>query len=948
MGRPRAWLSDREASPVPAGAEEGRPISALLDRAVETGALEGVLAAVRDGLSGVLVLRGEAGVGKTALLDWAAGQAGDMQVARIAGAEAEMDMGFAGLHQLLVPFLGGLEGLPAPQRQALGSAFGLVAGPPPDRFLVGMAALTVLTDASVARPVLCLVDDAQWLNRVSIEVLGFVARRLYADRVGMVFATRTRKEEERAAVLAGLAELTVGGLAEEATHELLATSAGAQVDRQVSCRIAIDTAGNPLALVELAAQLTAAELSGAEPLDWPLRFGGRLEELYRSQVRALPGGTQTLLLLAAADPTGEPALIWNAARSLGIDPEAGEAAGVERLVSWEPRVRFRHPLIRSAAYYAALAEARRGAHQALAAATDPEVDPDRRAWHLAEAAAGPDEQVAAELERSADRARGRGGLGSGAAFLERAAALTPDGDHQARRMLAAAESRLAGGEASAARTLLGLAAPRLTDVLTRARARRLEGQSLYAAGQMPEATSVLLDAAGMLQPLETRLARDTLLDAFTAAQFSAQPGAGMAEFLRAVRSVPKVADSRVTVADLLLDGFAAMGERRYQAGAALLRRAIVPLAAGQPIPDDALPHLMAVAQAAGMLYDDSARYQMEKRWVAELRDRGAIAALLPALGTQLSVQVQEGRFADAEATLAEARALSEATGYRAYLGLHAQLELWALAQRGREADARPLAARLLRQFTERRNGYEVLRVHGALALLELGLGNYAAALRHALEALPRQNVLGFAQFSDVVEAGTRCGERETATAALEDFTPWALASGTDLALGLLARSRALLADDVHAEAEYRLAIDHLQRCRLVPQLARTHQVYGEWLRRQRRRRDARDQLRCAFEMFDDMGMMAFAGRARAELRATGERARPRSLGTPEVLTAQEAQIARLAAERLSNREIAGQLFISARTVEYHLHKVFRKLGVTSRAQLARTFSDHKQTPAWRD
>jgi DNA-binding CsgD family transcriptional regulator len=916
----------------------------LLGRAVETGALEGVLAAVRDGLSGVLVLRGEAGVGKTALLDWAAGQADEMQVARVAGAEAEMDMGFAGLHQLLIPFLGGFEGLPAPQRQALGSAFGLVDGPPPDRFLVGMAALTVLTDAAAARPVLCLIDDAQWLNQVSIEVLGFVARRLYADRVGMVFAAR--EGEGRAVVLAGLPELTVGGLVEEAAQELLATSAGGQVDRQVSGRIVADTAGNPLALVELAAELTAAELSGAEPLDWPLRFEGRLDELYRSRVRALPGGTQTLLLLAAADPTGEPALIWNAARNLEIDPEAGQAAGVERLVSWEPRVRFRHPLIRSAVYYAAPAAARRGAHQALAAVTDPGVDPDRRAWHLAEAASGPDEQVASELERSADRARGRGGWGSGAAFLERAAALTPDEDHQARRMLAAAENRLAAGEAPAARALLNLAAPRLVDVLARARARRLEGQSLYAAGQMPEATSVLLDAARMLEPLDTRLARDTLLDAFVAAQFSG--GTWMAEFLQAVRSVPKVADSRASLADLLLDGFAAVGERRYADGAALLRRAIAPLAAGQSIPDDALPHLMAVGQAAGLLYDDSARYQMEKRWVAELRGRGAIAALLTALGIQLSVQVQEGRFADAETTLAEGRALSEATGYRAILGAYTWQELWTLARQGREADTRQLATRMLREYAGAGKRYEVLRVHGALATLELGLGGYAAAVHHAVEALPRENILGFAAFADVVEAGTRCGERDTASAALEAFTPWALASGTDLALGLLARGRALLAGDDHAEAEYRLAVEHLQRCRLVPELARAHQVYGEWLRRQRRRRDARDQLRRAFEMFDEMGMTAFAGRARAELRATGERARPRSLGTEEVLTAQEAQVARLVAERLSNREIASQLFISARTVEYHLHKVFRKLGVTSRVQLARTFADHKQTPAWQD
>jgi DNA-binding CsgD family transcriptional regulator len=921
----------------------------LLDRTAETGALEGVQAAVRDGLSGVLVLRGEAGVGKTALLDWAAEQAGDMQVARVAGAEAEMDMGFAGLHQLLVPFMAGLEGLPAPQQQALKSAFGLVAGPPPDRFLVGLAALTVLTDAAAARPVLCLIDDVQWLDRVSIEVLGFVARRLYADRVGMVFAAR--QGEEQALILAGLPELTVGGLAEEAARELLARSAGTEVDRQVGWRIVADTAGNPLALVELAAELTAAELSGTEPLDWPLRFRGRLEELYRSRMRALPGGTQTLMLLAAADPTGEPALIWNAARNLGVDPGAAEAAGAERLVSWEPRVRFRHPLIRSAAYYAFPAAERRGAHQALAMVTDPEADPDRRAWHLAEAADGPDEQVAAELERSADRARGRGGWGSGAAFLERAAALTPDEEHRARRMLAAAENRLAAGEAPAARALLGLAAPRLADVLARARARRLEGQSLYAAGQMPEATSVLLDAARMVQPFETRLARDTLLDAWGAAQFSGQPGAGMAEFLRAVRSVPEMADSGATVADPLLDGFAAVGERRYEAGAALLRRAIKPLFAGQSMADDALPHLMAMAMAAGMLYDDSARYQMERRWVGELRDRGAIAALLPALGIQMSNQIEEGRFADAETTLAEARSLSEATGYRAYLRAYARAELWALALRGRESDARPLAARLLREFAERGNRYEVLRVQGAMAMLELGLGNYTDALRSALDALPGQNVLGFRQVAEVVEAGTRCEEHESAAAALKAFTPWALASGTDLALGLLARSRALLAADSQAEAEYRLAIDHLRRCRLVPELARAHQVYGEWLRRQRRRRDARDQLRRAFELFDKMGLTAFAGRARTELRATGEQARastPGGLGAPGVRTAQEAQIARLAAERLSNREIAGRLFISASTVEYHLRKVFRKLGVTSRVQLARAFSEHEQTPAWRD
>ena len=397
------------------GALEGRTIGALLDRVVETAALGSVLAAVRDGLSGVLVLRGEAGIGKTVLLDWAAGQAGDMQVARVAGVDSEMNMGFAGLHQLLVPFLGGLEALPLPQRQALGSAFGLVIGPPPDRFLVGLAALTLLTDAAAGRPVLCLVDDGQWLDQVSVEVLGFVARRLYADRVGMLFSVR--EGEEAATALAGLPELMVGGLEDEVARDLLATSAGARVDRQVSRRIVAGTAGNPLALVELAGELTAAELSGAAPLDWPLRFGGRLEELYLSRVRVLPADAQTLLLLAAADPSGEPARIWKAARCLGINPEVGQVAGMERLVSWQPQVRFRHPLMRSAAYYAALAATRRRAHEALAAVTDPDHDPDRRAWHLAEAAVGPDEQVAAELERAANRARGRGGWGERCGLL---------------------------------------------------------------------------------------------------------------------------------------------------------------------------------------------------------------------------------------------------------------------------------------------------------------------------------------------------------------------------------------------------------------------------------------------------------------------------------------------------------------------------------------------------
>jgi hypothetical protein len=344
---------------------------------------------------------GEAGIGKTALLEWAAGGAPEMQVARVAGVLAEMGMGFAGLDQLLVPFLSGLGGLPGPQAQALGAAFGLVAGPPPDRFVVGLAALTLLADAAAARPVLCLVDDAQWVDQVSVEVLGFIARRLCAGRVGMVLTVRDG--EGPLAALAGLPELVLGGLPEQAAGELRAAAAGAHVDERVGAQIVAGVAGNPLALVEAAAELSAGELSGAVPLGWPLRSGGRLEEWYLARVRALPAGTRTLLLVAAADPTGDPGLVYQAAAQLGAGAEAAGAAGAGRLVAWAPRVVFRHPLIRSAAYYTAPPGARRRAHAALAQATDPAADPDRRAWHRAEAADGPDEQVAAALEHSAGR-----------------------------------------------------------------------------------------------------------------------------------------------------------------------------------------------------------------------------------------------------------------------------------------------------------------------------------------------------------------------------------------------------------------------------------------------------------------------------------------------------------------------------------------------------------------
>ena len=907
-------------------------IGMLVGRPKETDALEDLLTAVRDGLSGVLVLRGELGIGKTALLDWAAGAAGDMRVARVAGVESEMDLGFAGLYQLLVPFLDRLDRLPAPQRAALQSALGLAAGPPPDRFLVGLAALTLLTEAETSRPVLSVVDNAQWLDQASAEVLGFVARRLLADRVGMLFAVQDGADR---AAFDGLPELPVGGLAEPAARELLAAAAGGPVDSRVSERIVADTGGNPLGLVEFGGELTDRERSGAAPLTGPLRFGGRLEKLYLSRVRALPAAAQTLLLVLATDQLGDPAKVWRAASQLGIGPEAVEPQAVERLLTGAPGLQFRHPLMRSIVYHGAPAAARRRVHEALAAVSDPVRDPDRRAWHLAQATSRPDEEVAGEVERSADRARGRGGWASSAAFLERSAELTPDPARRARRLVAAAEARLIAGETSSARTLLDRAAPDVPDPVVRARARRLEGDILFTVGE-PTATSVLLEAARMTMPHDVRSARDTLLEAF-AAQLSSPSAAETAKVMQAIRSAPAAPGSQATPGDLLLDGLAALAERRFTAAARLLRQAVVAVTAGQPVPGDAPHGFLAFRLGAAELYDDSAWRELADRWAARARDRGAVAAMVVGLGFHVFSQIADGRFAAAEATISEARSLAEAMGNRTYLDGLARQELEVLAWRGDEARARPLADRLLRATARQSPGHQSQRVHKILAALELGLGNYQDALHHALAAADGPLLIHRSSPELLIEAAVRCGDRAAATAALEAVAPWWQACGTPWSLGLLARSQALLADDSQAEDGYRLSIAHLRQCQVTPELARSHLLYGEWLRRQRRRRGAREHLRIACELFAAMGMAAFASRAQAELRAAGEHAMVRGAGTLDTLTPHEARVAGLAAEGATNQEIAAQLFISASTVDYHLRKVFRKLGVTSRAQLPSAF-----------
>jgi DNA-binding CsgD family transcriptional regulator len=915
----------------------------LLDRGTETAALEGVLAEVRDGLSGVLVLRGDAGIGKTVLLKWAAQQAQDMQLARVAGVQAEMGMGFAGLHQLLVPFLGGLDGLPGPQRLALGSAFGLVTGPPPDRFLVGLAALTLLTDAAAARPVLCLVDDAQWLDQASVEVLGFIARRLYADRVGMVLTVR--EADRHAAALAGLPELVVGGLAPEAAGELLASVANAPVDGRVSAQVVAGVAGNPLALVELAGELTAAELSGAVPLSWPLRFCGRLEELYLDRVRALPADTRALLLVAAADPTGDPALVAKGAAQLGIGSDVGQAAEIQRLVSWHPLVRFRHPLIRSAAYYAAPAEERRRAHAALAAVTDPDADPDRRAWHLAEAAPGPDEQVAAELERSAVRAQARGGLAAAAAILERSVLLTADPAVHADRILAAAQASMQAGAFGRALELLataeaGGAGP--LDESQRARVDLLRGHIAYVSRMGSDAASLLLKAAGRLEPLNLGLARQTYLTAWGAALMAGYlaGAADLLEVSRAARALPPPADSP-RPADLVLDGVARLVTDGPAAAAPVLRRAVRVFTTVHPLSEE----LRWGAVATTALWDDDAGHTIMARQIQFDRAVGALDYLPSDLVLLAQLDARRGDFAAAASLIAESDAVAEATGTR----IAPFVRMLLAALRGDEFEFIPLMAASIAAATAEGQGLAATTADWYAAILHNGLGRYEEAFAETSRAKKHSNVYSdLVVLPELIEAAARTGRTQAAVGALAELAATTQAGGTDYGLGIEARSRALASEGTAAEGYYREAVERLGRTRLRTEAARAHLVYGEWLRRQRRRRDARDQLRTAFEMFDSIGMEGFAVRARAELRATGEQARPRGPRAPEVLTPQEEQIALLVADHLSNREIAARLFISASTVEYHLAKIFRKLGVGSRADVARGFRDGQGTSRQQD
>jgi DNA-binding CsgD family transcriptional regulator len=903
-------------------------VTELTGRRAECDVLDQFLTAVRGGASRALVIYGEAGMGKTALLEYMADHAEGCRVVRAAGVQTEMELAFATLHQLCAPLLDYLERLPRPQRDALLTVFGLSAGPPPDRFLTGLAVLSLLSEAAGKEPLLCLIDDVQWADHASAQVLTFAARRLGTESVGLVLATRALSDD-----LAGLRRLAVAGLREADARALLEAALTGPVDAQVRDQIVAETHGNPLALLELPRTLTAAELAGGFGLPGALRLPGSVEESFQRRVGALPAETRRLLALAAADPVGDAALVWRAAGRLGIGPGSAGPAVEAGLAEFGARVRYRHPLVRSVAYRSAPARERHQAHAALAAATDPDVDPDRHAWHQAQATSAPDEDVAAELERSAGRARARGGLAAAAAFLEHAAILTPDPARRAGRALDAAQAKFQAGAFDAARDLLVMAEAGPITELQQARVDLLRAQIAFAMSRGSDAPPLLLGVAGRLERIDASLSRATYLDAMKAAMFAgrlAGPGGSLPEVARVVGAAARSLESP-RAPDLLLVGLTARFNEGYAAGVPILRRALAAYASDVS-EDEEVRSLWLAGTAAMHTWDDESWQAISARFVQLSRDTGSLTELPIALLLRAHLHLFSGELSAAASLLGELQAVADATGshFTPYI-------TWALAAwRGREAEVSALVEATITDAIQHGQGLAIAVASWAEAVLHNGLGHYGQAMTAAHRASCYDGELTPSDWAlvELIEAATRSQMAETAAGALSRLAEQAEASGTDWVLGAAARCRALLSQGDAAEGLYREAITRLARTRMRPDLARAHLLYGEWLRRERRRAEAREQLRTAHGMLDAIGMDGFAERARRELRATGETARKRAdAASDQQLTMQESQVAQLARDGMSNPEIGARLFLSPRTVQYHLGNVFAKLGISSRNQL---------------
>jgi DNA-binding CsgD family transcriptional regulator len=901
---------------------------AFVGRTSERAVLDGLLAKVREGASEVLVIRGEAGIGKTALLRYAARQASGFRVVELRGVEAEMELPFAGTHQLCATMLDRLDALPAPQRDSLSVALGLAAGEVPDGFLVGLAVLSLLAAVAEERPLLCLVDDAQWLDAASSQILGLVSRRVRAESVAIVVAVREPAAEHD---FDGLSELRLEGLSEQDARALLRGVVTGRLDRRVGDRLVAETGGNPLALLELPGRMTAAELAGGFELPAASELPAHIEDHYLLSVDELPEATQRLMLLAAAEPLGDPALVLRAGRKLDIETGALAPAEAAGLLEIGASVHFRHPLVRSAVYRAAPLGTRQRVHEALAEVSDPDSDADRRVWHRALAARGPDEDVAADLERSAGRAQARGGAAAAAAFLDRAVALSPDPARRRERALAAAQANVQAGAFTRARGLLATAAAGPLEEFQRARIDLLHAQLAFVSSRGTDATPLLLAAARRLESLDISVARETYVDAFSAAMFGGRlsGGVGMPEVAEAARAAPRPPDAEPATANLLLDALVGLADD-YDTAVPRCRAAVQRLSGEKASARERLRWLWQGCVVALEIWDDEHAGSLSHSSVEIARETGTLSELALALSARAPILVFCGDLAAAAATVSETESVQEATGIRSAPYGALILSAW----RGKPPETTDLIHTTEREAEARGEGIGLAISAYARAVLCNGLGRYEEAVAAAVSASEHREVVAENWgLSELVEPAMRCGRTDLATEAMNRLATKAQATRTDWALGIEARARALLDHGADAERWFRTAIEHLGRTRVRAELARTHLLYGERLRRDRRRLDARTELNTAHELFTSMGMEAFAERAGSELLATGEKARRRIAETRDDLSARERQIAELARDGLTNVDIGARLFLSRRTVEWHLRHVFSKLGIRSRRQL---------------
>lgn len=920
-------------------------MSALAGRAAECRMLDDLLTSVRAGSSEVRVLLGEAGIGKSSLLRHLRASASDFLTLGATGIESDMELPFAGLQQACAPILELRQTLPAPQRAALEGAFGLSeAAPGSDRFLVGLALVGLLAAASVEQPVLLVIDDVQWLDSVSAQTLFFVARRLLAERVCLALALRTPIDG-----VAGLPAMAVGGLDDEHARELLETHFPGRLDPAVRDRIVAEARGNPLALLAITKDLSAVELAGGYQRPDKRPVVAEIEDRYQAMVQALPPGARQLLLLAASEPVGDPVLLRRAMQQLGIEPAAATAAEDAGLVVIDTRVRFQHPLARTVVYRSATLLERRNVHAALAVCTDPATDPDRRAWHRALATDNVDAHVADELEASARRARSRGGTAAAAAFLTRAVELTPDPALRGSRALDAAEAHREVASFEAAHQLLATAELCPLSELQRARQAQLRTRLAFVSARTRGDAEGLVAAvdgfhsvAAQLERLDAAMATEAYLEAMSAAMYlgrhsrpkAAQIASAARQAFAGTPAVRPLDEVTHALADRLALGAEMSMPTMVRAVETLKRAGREELAGrshgwfwlGFPIVHESLIH---------EVWDDEGWHEIATYAMGLASERGALALLPSALLARAGAHMEGGELESAQAYVAEANETAIATGYTPLKYHRLVLSAW----RGDDAEATRLINSALKDSTSRGEGRIAGVAHYSTAILHNGRGRYPEALQAALHAFEYEDLGFFGELLiELIEAAVRADDPESAGQALCRLETRTLACDSPRALGSLARSRALLARDTEAEQFFLEALDHFGRTRQAMHIARTHLLYGEWLRRHRAAKQARHQLRAAHASLQQMGAAGFAERARRELQAAGAKTRRQPMTTGDTLTAQEYQIAQLAGRGLTNQEIAGQLFISAHTVEYHLRKVFAKLNIRSRRELRTTFT----------